>query len=99
MFTELRCRVMAMPLYNQNVAGSKLSNEFRLPGSGLVKFILTLSDEYCDLKLKLIHTDLVPVAYRGEGVGGSNPPSPRNSEVLTKLNRIPNFVENTSVTT
>jgi hypothetical protein len=33
----------------------------------------------------------------GGGVGGSNPP--RNSEVLTKLSRIPSSVENTSVTT
>jgi hypothetical protein len=30
------------------------------------------------------------------GLGGSNPP--RNSEVLTKLSRIPSSVENTSVT-
>ena len=36
------------------------------------------------------------VAYRGEG--GVKPP-PRNSEVLTKLSRIPSSVENTSVTT
>jgi hypothetical protein len=36
------------------------------------------------------------VAYREGGLGGSNPP--RNSEVLTKLSRIPCSVENTSVT-
>jgi hypothetical protein len=33
------------------------------------------------------------------GVWGFNPPPPRNSEVLTKLSRIPSSVENTSVTT
>ena len=33
------------------------------------------------------------------GLGCSNPPPPRNSEVLTKLSRIPSSVENTSVTT
>jgi hypothetical protein len=33
----------------------------------------------------------------GGGLGGSNPP-PRNSEVFTKLNRIPSSVENRSVT-
>jgi hypothetical protein len=31
--------------------------------------------------------------------GGVQTPPPRNSEVLTKLSRIPSFVENTSVTT
>jgi hypothetical protein len=35
---------------------------------------------------------------RGVGGLGFNPP-PRNSEVLTKLSRIPSSVENTSVTT
>jgi hypothetical protein len=36
------------------------------------------------------------VQWRTEGdLGGSNPP-PRNSEVLTKLSRIPSSVENTS---
>ena len=39
----------------------------------------------------------VAVAYRGGGLGVFNPP--RNSEVLTKLSRIPSSVENTSVTT
>jgi hypothetical protein len=39
------------------------------------------------------------VAYRGGVCGVQTPPSPRNSEVLTKLSRIPSFVENTSVTT
>jgi hypothetical protein len=38
------------------------------------------------------------VAYRG-GFGGVQTPRPRNSEVLTKLSRIPSSVENTSVTT
>jgi hypothetical protein len=45
MSTELRCRVMALPLYNQDVSGSKLSNEFRLPNSGFVKIFFALSDE------------------------------------------------------
>jgi hypothetical protein len=37
------------------------------------------------------------VAYRGVGVWGfQTPPPPRNSEVLTKLSRIPGFMENTS---
>ena len=41
-----------------------------------------------------------PVAYRGAGgFGGVQTPPSRNSEVLTKLNRIPSSVENTSVTT
>jgi hypothetical protein len=40
---------------------------------------------------------LKTVAYRGRCLGGSNPPT-RNSEVLTKLSRIPSSVENTSVT-
>jgi hypothetical protein len=39
------------------------------------------------------------VAYRGGGFGGFKPPPLRNSEVLTKLSRIPSSVENTSVTT
>jgi hypothetical protein len=45
-------------------------------------------------------TGFHPVAYRG-GVWGFNPPPPAhwNSEVLTKLNRIPSSVENTSVIT
>jgi hypothetical protein len=34
-----------------------------------------------------------------EGFGGFEPPPLRNSEVLTKLSRIPSSVENTSVTT
>jgi hypothetical protein len=38
-----------------------------------------------------------PVAYRGGYLEGSTLP-PRNSEVLTKLSRIPSSVENTSVT-
>jgi hypothetical protein len=33
------------------------------------------------------------------GVWGFQPPTPRNSEVLTKLSRIPSSVEKTSVTT
>jgi hypothetical protein len=33
----------------------------------------------------------------GRGVGGFNP-LPRNSEVLTKLSRIPSSMENTSIT-
>jgi hypothetical protein len=37
--------------------------------------------------------------WRTEGGGGSHPPTPRNSEVLTKLSRIPSSVENTSITT
>jgi hypothetical protein len=36
--------------------------------------------------------------WRTEGLGGSTPPPPRNSEILTKLSRIPSSVENTSVT-
>jgi hypothetical protein len=40
-----------------------------------------------------------PAVYRGgEGVKTHTPP-PRNSEVLTKLNRISSSVENKSVTT
>jgi hypothetical protein len=39
-----------------------------------------------------------PVVYRG-GVWRVQPSPPRNSEVLTKLSRIPSSVENTSVTT
>jgi hypothetical protein len=38
------------------------------------------------------------VAYRGGCLGGSTPPPPRNSKVLTELSRIPSSVENTSVT-
>ena len=45
MSAELRYRVMALPLYNQDISGSKLSNDFRLPDSGLVKIIFALSDE------------------------------------------------------
>jgi hypothetical protein len=39
--------------------------------------------------------------WRTEGgaLGVSNPPPSRNSEVLSKLSRIPSSVENTSVTT
>jgi hypothetical protein len=40
--------------------------------------------------------------WRTEGggrFGGVKPPPPRNSEVLTKLSRIPSSVENASVTT
>jgi hypothetical protein len=37
--------------------------------------------------------------WRTEGGNGLNPPPPRNSEVLTKLSRIPCSVENTSITT
>jgi hypothetical protein len=42
---------------------------------------------------------LTRIQWRTEGEGGFNPPTPRNSEVLTKLSRIPSSVENTSVTT
>jgi hypothetical protein len=35
----------------------------------------------------------------GGWVGRFKPPFPRNSEVLTKLSRIPSSVENTSITT
>jgi hypothetical protein len=37
--------------------------------------------------------------WRTEGGLGVQPPPPRNSEVFTKLSRIPSSVENTSVTT
>jgi hypothetical protein len=42
---------------------------------------------------------ILPVVYRAGVLGGLNTPSPRNSEVLTKLSRISSAVENTTVTT
>jgi hypothetical protein len=46
------------------------------------------------------HGPLHAVAYRRGCLGCSTPPpQKKNSEVLTKLSRIPSYVENTSVTT
>jgi hypothetical protein len=41
---------------------------------------------------------ILPVTYRSRGVGGSNLP-PQKSEILTKMTRIPTFMENTFLTT
>jgi hypothetical protein len=43
---------MALPLYNQDVSVSKLSNDFRLSESGLIKLILIPSDEYMNLYIR-----------------------------------------------
>jgi hypothetical protein len=69
--------------------------------------LLTSADKSNLPNVQLVPTELQltlswnpPVGYRGGGWGFKTPPPrPRNSEVLTKLSRIPSSVENTSVTT
>jgi hypothetical protein len=51
-------------------------------------------EKVCEATVTLLRSGIPS----GGVLGGSTPP-PRNSEVLTRLSRIPSSVENTSVTT
>ena len=87
--------------WNQTVKAVMLKNKgtFVFRSFPLSKrTLLCRNDSRCG-RLFFYYKWLWSVAYRGGFEGVQTPPPPRNSEVLTKLSRIPSSVENTSVTT
>jgi hypothetical protein len=66
------------------------TDELQMLTVQLIYLMLVLSDRVLKADGTVPNLLYTAVAYRRGGLGCSNPPTPRNSEVLTKSNRIAN---------